>query len=126
MIYGQVPYDASSVDELLEAIQNRGPLFHTKPISKKVETLIRSLLEPNPAKRMTHAALFDLVTRDQNYPSSLMDVTDAKLDRLSSFDRNSLGSADSTVEKFLKEVLLERSKYEQLVKLAQKASHFRQ
>lgn len=126
MLYGSVPYDAHNIDELLEQIHSRGPLFSSKPTSKKVESLIRSLLEPNPSKRMAHSALFDLVTRDPQYPASLLETPEPRLDRLPSQDRGSNSLAESVVDKFLKEVLQERAKYEHLVKLAQKASHYRQ
>lgn len=126
MLYGSVPYDAQNIDELLEQIHSKGPLFNRKPISKKVESLIRSLLEPNPSKRLAHSALFDLVTRDAQYPSSLLDAPESKSGANQALDRNQNTLAESVVESFLKEVLQERAKYEHLVKLAQKASHYRQ
>lgn len=126
MLFGFVPYDAQNIEELLEQIHSRGPLFSNKSISKKVESLIRSLLEPNSSKRLAHSALFDLVTRDPHYPASLLETPEPRLDRLPSQDKGSHALAESVVDKFLKEVLQDRAKYEHLVKLAQKASHYRQ
>lgn len=125
MMYGSVPYDATNIDDLLVQIQSKGPQFHKKKISKKLETLILSLLEPNPLMRVTHSALFELVLKDANFPNSLLEG-DASLPQGSKTARSSTKeTADDTVGDFVKEILLERSKYAFFAELASKATVFK-
>ena len=74
MLYGQVPYDATNVEDLLTQIYEKGPQFYKKKISRKLEELIKSMLDPGSSSRISHSDLFDLVIDDPNYPSSLLDA----------------------------------------------------
>lgn len=125
MIYGTVPYDATNIDDLLIQIQSRGPQFNKKKISKKLETLILSLLEANPMMRVTHNALFDIVLKDPNYPNSLLE--EGMIPQGGKSARNSARGEDdeNLIGDFVKEILYERSKYSFLVELASKAALFK-
>jgi len=52
MLYGTVPFKASSMDELHRLIL-RGKYTLKEDISHEARTLLRGLLEVNPQKRMT-------------------------------------------------------------------------
>lgn len=121
MIYGTVPYDATNIDDLLAQIQSKGPQFHKKKISKKLETLILSLLEANPLMRVTHSALFDLVLKDPNFPNGFLEG-DSPMSQGTKSQRN---SSDDIIGEFVKEILFERSKYAFLAELASKATVFK-
>lgn len=129
MIYGSVPYDATSIDDLLLQIKEKGPQFHKKKISKKLETLIMSLLEANPQMRISHSSLFEVVLKDPNFPNSLLETGDSLLSSsLSKATRKSVGEAteDTLINDFVKDILFERSKYTFLIELASKATLFKQ
>lgn len=127
MIYGCVPYDASNIDDLLAQIQSKGPQFNKKKISKKLETLILSLLESNPLMRVSHSALFDLVLKDPNFPKNMLELepTSTPNNKLSS-NQGSDGPNDTVISDFVKEILYERSKYTFLAELAAKAAVFKE
>lgn len=124
MIYGSVPYDAASIDELLTQISQIGPQFQKKKISKKVESLIRGLLDPNPATRMSHNQLFDIVLKDPNYPLSLLDSGELSAS-LTMKSKPLQTDADTIVNNFVKGILYSRSKYKYLVELATKAAELK-
>ncbi len=126
MLFGTVPYEASSVAELLSQILDRGPQFARKRVSKRVESLIRGLLEHNPTLRMTHDALFDAVIRDTRYPDSLIDSLEASdLSSSSRFKRSPEQSDEATINSFVRELLFERAKYRYLVEVATKTASFK-
>jgi serine/threonine protein kinase len=126
MLYGCVPYNATTVAELLSQILDRGPQFARKRISKRLESLIRGLLEHNPALRMSHEALFDAVIRDTRFPNSLMDSLEAsELSSSSRFRRPLEQSDEATINGFVRELLFERAKYRYLVEVATKTAGFK-
>ncbi len=126
MLYGTVPYDADNIENLLNQIYDRGPQFYKKKISKKIENLIRSLLEANPASRMNHNTLFEIVLKDPNFPNSLLDEPSSPLSTAAmARQRKSDGSDEALISTFTKEVLFERSKYKFLIDLASKATYFK-
>lgn len=119
MIYGNVPYDATNIDDLLIQIHTRGPQFTKKKISRKVEALIRGLLEPRPANRLTHQSLFDQVLSDPSYPHSMLDDTPTARSQVPVVEL-------STSQSFIREVLYERAKYKFLVDLASRTAALNQ
>lgn len=122
MLMGNVPYDAANIDDLVSQIHGKGPNFKGKRISKKLETLILSLLEENPQMRITHTSLFEIVLKDPNYPNSIIDS-----DYQTSYQQTQPESnpANAVLDNFVKEILYERSKYTYLIDLAAQATYFK-
>lgn len=122
MIMGAVPFDATNIDDLLHQIVKVGPRFHGQKLSKKLETLILSLLEADPLMRVTHSALFEIVLKDPTFPNNFIEK-ELHLPQT----KRTLGSAPETgaLESFVKEILYERSKYTYLIDLAAKATYFK-
>lgn len=125
MIYGTVPYDATNIEDLVSQIYERGPQFYKKKISKKVETLLRSLLEANPNTRMSHNTLFEVVLKDPNFPNSLLDEPSSPLGTAAIARQRKSEGDDALITGFTREVLFERSKYKFLIDLASKATYFK-
>ena len=103
MIYNEVPHaHTTNPDQLLSSILEEGPQFSKKKIPYKLEQLIRGLLEYNPALRMTHDRLFDMILHDNNYIHNIMTDDTGTNDR----------TADSSsMDSFMSEILYERYKY---------------
>lgn len=125
MIYGQVPYNAQSVKELLTQIDTIGPVFGSKKTSVKVEQLIRGLLQSDPLKRLSHAELFDIVLQDPNYPNSLLDQPDISPAILVRDKKPSGSREEEIVNDFVREILNERAKYKFLIELATKTAQLK-
>lgn len=126
MLYGAVPYEANSVAELISQILDKGPQFGRKRISKRLESLVRGLLEHNPSLRMTHEALFEAVVHDTRYPSSLIDnLESSDLASSTRFRRPIEQSDEATINSFVRELLYERAKYRYLVEVATKTTCYK-
>lgn len=125
MLYGSVPYDSKSIQDLLQKIQDKGPNYSKKRVSSKVEQLLRGLLEPNPQLRMTHAALFDTVLKDPQFPISMIEsqtqVDPSSLGRA----RKSLDGPEEIISHFTRDILWQRSKYKYYIEIAMKATQFK-
>ncbi len=75
MVYGKVPYQSKTIDDLLFDICEIGPSFtHFSPLTnqlieipEKLKDLIKSLLHPKSEERINHNTLFSLVLDDSNF-----------------------------------------------------------
>ena len=67
MVCGKVPYNCNSAEELVSLIYKTGLSFdfrNSHLIPQGVKNLILRLTDPNPATRISHSELFDLVLQD--------------------------------------------------------------
>jgi serine/threonine protein kinase len=122
MLMGNVPYNATNIDDLLKVILERGPQFTGRKLSKKLEALIISMLVANPTARISHATLFETVLKDQSYPNNLLEGDSQSHQSKRQPD---VTSETSALDDFVKEILFERSKYTYLIDLAGKATYFK-
>lgn len=114
MLMGKVPYDATNIEDLIKQILQQGPQFGERKLSKNLESLILSLLEPNPLSRLSHSSLFQVILNDPNYPQNLSVC----------IPQTNLLQQTPTHSSFLASILLDRSKSTYLIDTAAKSAHY--
>ena len=75
MVYGKVPYQSKTIDDLLFDICEIGPSFtHFHPLTnqlievpEKLKDLIKFLLNAKSEERISHTTLFSLVLDDPKF-----------------------------------------------------------
>lgn len=122
MIFGEVPYQSKTIDDLLYDINNVGVAISPEvKISQNLVQLIHSLLEPNPAARITHEDLFNIVLEDKNFLEKFLEKG-AEIIKTAQDNNNNpnINPEVSVLDEFLAEVVKDRHMYTFLVSLAKK------
>jgi hypothetical protein len=124
MIYGCVPYQSKTIDDLLYDICNIGPSFnHINPLNnqkievpEKLKDLIKSLLNPVSDDRVNHQNLFNLVLDDPHFEKNFSGQTESQINQSSLTQKSS--TIEPVIDQFISTVKYERSKYTFLTDLA--------
>lgn len=127
MIFGEVPYQSKTIDDLLFDITNVGVVIDPEKnqLSQNMVNLIQSLLNPNPKSRISHDELFKIVLEDPNYLEHFL-INSSQIQReihgnphINSYSNlNVKKSENSVLEKFIQDMKKERYKYTFLINLA--------
>lgn len=124
MIYGCVPYQSETIDDLLYDICNIGPSFnHINPITglkieipEQLKELIKGLLNPDAEDRIKHITLFNKVLDEPKFEKVYSGSTESIINQSNLTQKSS--TIEPVIDQFITNVKYERSKYTFLVNLA--------
>lgn len=124
MVFGCVPYQSKTINNLLYDSCNVGPSFnHVNPntnqqieITDKLKNLLKALLNPVTEDRINHLDLFNMVLDDLHFEKNYSGQAESMINQ-SNFTQKS-STIEPVIDQFITTVKYERSKYSYLIDMA--------